>query len=391
MALFPTYVKREMVPAKGEGNVLIDEQGKRYLDFTSGLGVCNLGHCHPRVTAALTEQASCLWHVSNLFPIPIQQRVAERLTQATGMGAAFFCNSGAEANEAAIKLVRKAAQEKRGITNPEILTFKGSFHGRTLATLTATGQEKVKTGFSPLPAGFVTIAPEMEAVREATHEQTAAVMLELVQGEGGVCPIDPTFLQELVLFCHERGLLLVVDEIQTGMGRTGTLFAAQQYGLHPDVMTVAKGLGNGLPVGAMLARAELKEHFGVGSHGTTFGGNPLVMAAANAVLEELEQESLLGQVREMGEYLCSLLQERIGEHPAVTQIRGMGLMIGIQLLQEAGPIITSCEKEGLLVLPAGPNVIRLLPPLLVTKEEVKVAVTTLAHVLTRQMSTPQVG
>jgi len=376
--LFPTYQRYDVRAAKGEGAWLWDERGNRWLDFTSGLAVCNLGHCHPRVTAAVQKQLETLWHASNLFHITLQEEVAGILTEASGLGAAFFCNSGAEANEAAIKLARKAARERRGIEKPKIITFQGSFHGRTLATLTATGQEKVKTGFAPLPAGFVTVPfGDLEAVKRAADEHTAAVMLELVQGEGGVRPADPAFVAALSRLCRERGILLLVDEVQTGMGRTGSLFAFEQYGVVPDVVTLAKGLGNGIPVGAMMARRELISVFGPGSHASTFGGNPLAMAAARSVLEEIRRPELLKNVREQGERLLVSLREGLGNLPWVKGVRGLGLMVGIELTIDATPVIQRARERGLLVLPAGPRVVRLLPPLIVTGEMVDRAVSIL--------------
>ncbi len=376
--LFPTYQRYDVRAAKGEGAWLWDERGNRWLDFTSGLAVCNLGHCHPRVTAAVQKQLETLWHASNLFHIPLQEEVAGILTEASGLGAAFFCNSGAEANEAAIKQARKAARERRGIEKPKIITFQGSFHGRTLATLTATGQEKVKTGFAPLPAGFVTVPfGDLEAVKRAADEHTAAVMLELVQGEGGVRPADPAFVAALSRLCRERGILLLVDEVQTGMGRTGSLFAFEQYGVVPDVVTLAKGLGNGIPVGAMMARRELISVFGPGSHASTFGGNPLAMAAARSVLEEIRRPELLKNVREQGERLLVSLREGLGNLPWVKGVRGLGLMVGLELTIDATPVIQRARERGLLVLPAGPRVVRLLPPLIVTGEMVDRAVSIL--------------
>lgn len=377
--LFPTYQRYDIRVAKGEGVWLWDEAGNRWLDFTSGLAVCNLGHCHPRVKEAVQKQLETLWHASNLFHIPLQEEVAGILTELSGLGAVFFCNSGAEANEAAIKLARKAARELRGIERPHIITFQGSFHGRTLATLTATGQEKVKKGFAPLPEGFVTVPyGDLEAVKQAIDGNTAAVMLELVQGEGGVRPFDPSFVEDLSLFCRERGILFMVDEVQTGMGRTGAVFAFERYGVTPDVVTLAKGLGNGIPVGAMMAKPELVPVFGPGSHASTFGGNPVAMAAAKAVLQEVRRPELLGNVRKQGERLLDFLREKLKDHPKVKEIRGLGLLVGIELTEEAAPVIQSARERGLLVLPAGPRVVRILPPLIVTEEQIDRAVEILA-------------
>ncbi len=373
--LFPTYQRYDIRAARGEGAWLWDEAGRRWLDFTSGLAVCNLGHCHPRVTEAVQKQLENLWHVSNMFHIPLQEEVASILTEASGLGAVFFCNSGAEANEAAIKLARKAARERREIERPKIITFEGSFHGRTLATLTATGQDKVKTGFAPLPEGFVTVPfGDLEAVKRAADDHAAAVMMELVQGEGGVRPADPAFVAELSRFCKEREILFIVDEVQTGMGRTGSLFAFERYGVTPDVVTLAKGLGNGIPVGAMMARPDLAPVFGPGSHASTFGGNPVAMAAARAVLREIRRPELLENVRVQGERLLASLRDHLKGHPSVKEVRGLGLMVGIELAEEAAPVIRRARERGLLVLPAGPRVVRLLPPLIVTEEMVDRAV-----------------
>lgn len=369
MALFPTYARNDIKLIRGEGAWLWDDQGNRYLDFTSGLGVCNLGHNHPGVKAAVHEQLDQLWHVSNLYRIPLQEQVAGKLAEVSGLDFSFFCNSGAEANEAAIKLARRYGREQKGLHRPEVVTFYSSFHGRSLATLTATGQAKVKEGFAPLPEGFRSLPyNDRDALKEGLTEQTAAVMLELIQGEGGVRPADPDFLQELERLCRDREILLMVDEVQTGMGRTGDLFAFRQAGISPDVITLAKGLGNGLPVGAMLGRKGLEVHFGPGSHASTFGGNPVVMAAAKAVLEELSTTDLLSRVRHTSHRLQTLLHDKLASHPTVVEIRGQGLMWGVELNRAAAPLLPILQRKGLLAVIAGPQVLRLLPPL-VTKEE----------------------
>jgi acetylornithine/N-succinyldiaminopimelate aminotransferase len=374
MGLFPTYIRHDVEFVKGEGVWLTDCAGRRYLDFASGIGVTGLGHNHPRVREALVRQAGEIWHLSNLFHHPLQNEVAGRLCRVSGMGAVFFCNSGAEANEAAIKLARRWGREAKVIGEPQIITFEGSFHGRTLATLTATGQAKVKQGFDPLPRGF-RILPfgDMDGVRAATGAATAAVLLELVQGEGGVKPADPEFVRELADWCREKNILLMVDEVQTGIGRTGAWFAFQRYGIRPDVVTTAKGLGNGFPVGAMLAREELKPHLGPGSHGTTFGGNPLAMAAAGAVLAELEESPLIDEVNEKGIVLMKQLEHALAPFAEVTEIRGLGLMIGVELKTAVQPVIRELLSEGLVALPAGEKVLRLLPPLIVTAKEIRQA------------------
>jgi acetylornithine/N-succinyldiaminopimelate aminotransferase len=382
VALFPTYARVPVRVTSGSGSILLDEDGKRYLDFTSGLGVCNLGHCHSAVAEAVEAQLKQLWHVSNLFHIPVQEQVAHLLVQTSGLGAVFFCNSGAEANEAAIKLARKYAREKRGIERPVILTFRQSFHGRTLATLTATGQDKVKKGFDPLPDGFVYATyNDLASVEAALTPDVAGVFLELVQGEGGVRPADPAFVEGLARLCADKGVLLMVDEVQTGIGRTGKLFACEHYGIVPDVMTLAKGLGNGIPVGAMLAKAEYTDVFGPGSHASTFGGNPLAMAAARAVLTEMTESDVLSQTADHGMWLIKRLKEKLEGRPTVAEVRGLGLMIGIELNGPAAPVIEAARRRGLLVSLAGPQVVRLLPPLVTDRAQLEEAVNILTAAL----------
>lgn len=384
MYLFPTYKRHLVHFVDGEKAVLIDAQGKRYLDFGSGIGVINLGHKNPRVLEALLEQAQAVWHVSNLFEQPLQEKVAEKLCQISGLDAVFFCNSGAEANEALIKLARKWAKEAKVIHEPEIITFDGSFHGRTLATLTATGQEKVKKGFDPLPPGFRQVPyGDIEAVKRATSTTTAGVFLELVQGEGGVRPADPEFVSELEKWCKEKEILLMIDEVQTGIGRTGEWFAYQTYGIKPDVISVAKGLGNGYPAGAIVAASHLKPILGPGSHGTTFGGNPLAMAVCDAVLTEIEQTGLLDQVKKKAKYLKKKLDEAIQPLPDVQKIRQKGLMVGIELDKPVAPFIEKLLENGLVVLAAGEKVLRLLPPLIVNDEEIARAVSILHQTLSQ--------
>lgn len=385
MALMQTYTHWPIEPVKAAGSRIWDRDGREYLDFTSGIGVVNVGHCHPHVVERVEKQLHTLWHVSNLFTIPAQELLARRLVQASGLGAAFFCNSGAEANEAAIKLVRKAAHETKGMTRPEIISFSQSFHGRTLATLTATGQDKVKNGFAPLPEGFVTTKwGDLQHLHNALTPQTAAVFLEVVQGEGGVRPVGADWLREVGQFCREHGLWLIVDEVQTGMGRTGKFFAHEWYGIKPDLITLAKGLGNGFPVGCLLATAEAAMHFTPGSHGSTFGGNPLAMEAGLAVLDVLQQPGFLDTVQEKGAQLKRSLSEQLGPSPLVKEIRGLGLMLGIVLHEpQVARLIPLIQRQGLLVLPAGPHVVRLLPPLTVSESEIEQAVDVLANVLAK--------
>lgn len=375
--LFPTYSRFPVTIAEAEGVTVKDTEGKSYLDFGSGIGVCNLGHRHPIVQTAVEEQLQKYWHVSNLYHVPLQEEVGQLLIDHTVGDYVFFCNSGAEANEAAIKLARKATGKTK------IITFKQSFHGRTYATMSATGQQKIQQGFGPLLETF-TYVPynDLAAFQQALDENTAAVMLEVIQGEGGVVVSDPEFLQAVAELCEENDVLLMIDEIQTGIGRTGKAFAYEHYGISPDVITLAKGLGNGLPVGAMIAKGKYRDVFGPGSHGTTFGGNPLAMAAAKAVLQTVLQDEFLTSVEEKGVYLLQQLNETIGTHPKVKEIRGKGFMIGIVYEDEVANLINQLIEYGLFTLSAGPNVIRLLPPLIATKEDIDQAVSLIADVLT---------
>lgn len=375
--LFPTYSRFPVTIAEAEGVTVKDTEGKSYLDFGSGIGVCNLGHRHPIVQTAVEEQLQKYWHVSNLYHVPLQEEVGQLLIDHTVGDYVFFCNSGAEANEAAIKLARKATGKTK------IITFNQSFHGRTYATMSATGQQKIQQGFGPLLETF-TYVPynDLAAFQQALDDNTAAVMLEVIQGEGGVVVSDPEFLQAVAELCEENDVLLMIDEIQTGIGRTGKAFAYEHYGISPDVITLAKGLGNGLPVGAMIAKGKYRDVFGPGSHGTTFGGNPLAMAAAKAVLQTVLQDEFLTSVEEKGEYLLQQLNETIGSHPKVKEIRGKGFMIGIVYEDEVANLINQLIEYGLFTLSAGPNVIRLLPPLIATKEDIDQAVSLIADVLT---------
>ena len=389
-ALFPTYAKFPITLVKGQGSWLWDDQGNRYLDFMSGLAVTNLGHAPAKVKEALVKQLDELWHVSNLFRIPGQEEAARLLTANSHAGAVFFCNSGAEANEAAIKLARRYHRKVLQNGRYEIITFKQSFHGRTLATLTATGQDKVKDGFDPLPPGFVTVPlHDEQALRGAITDKTAAIMIEMVQAEGGVIPVDPAFVKTIAQLCEEHGLLFIVDEVQTGMGRTGKLFAFQHYGVEPDIFTLAKGLGSGFPVGAMLAKAELAEAFGPGSHATTFGGTPIAMAVVKATIETMLAGNVPQRAAESGEYLQARLKEKLAGCPTVREVRGLGLIVGIVCDGPVAELVAEIHRRGLLVVTAGPNVIRLLPNLLVTREEIDQAVDILAGVLTGQAAAAQ--
>lgn len=371
-ALFPTYPRYPITFVKGKGSRLWDDQGNEYIDFMSGIAVTNIGHVHDDVLNAVTEQLQQLWHVSNLYHIPQQEKLAQLLVRHSCADKVFFCNSGAEANEAAIKIARKYQQHIKGTNRYEIITFKQSFHGRTLATLTATGQDKVKEGFQPLPEGFVyAVYNDIDSVKQLIGDRTAAIMLEMVQGEGGVHPADPVFVQELAQLCKENDLLLIVDEIQTGIGRTGKLFAYEHYGIEPDVITIAKGLGSGFPIGAMLGKEKLAEAFGPGSHGTTFGGNPIVTAAAHATLSTIINEKLPERAAELGEWFLKELQTMLQDHSKVEHVRGKGFMIGIQCTEPIQSIIEDARANGLLVIPAGPNVVRMLPPLTIEKSDLE--------------------
>ena len=371
--LFQNYKRESIEFIKAADNYLVDKEGNFYLDFSSGIGVTNLGF-HKQVKQAVSEQLEAIWHSPNLYQNSLQEQVADLLIGDEDY-LAFFCNSGAESNEAAIKLARKFSGKS------DIITFKQSFHGRTFGAMSATGQEKIQLGFGPLVEGFhYAIYNDLESVKQLVTENTAAVMLELVQGEGGVIPADKDFVAELAHYCKEQGLLLIVDEVQTGIGRTGTLFAYQQYGISPDIITLAKGLANGLPVGAMLGKSALGTAFTYGSHGTTFGGNKLVLSSSKAVLEILT-EDFLAKVRFKASYLQDQLAKQLGNLPTVVAIRGLGLMLGIQVTGDLGTIVTQARKNGLIVLTAGSDVIRLLPPLTITEEEIERAVSILAECL----------
>jgi len=374
--LFPTYSKWEIEPVSAKGSYMYSTEGKKYLDLTAGIGVCNLGHCHEEVKAAVEAQLEKFWHVSNLFPVEIQEKAAEALAKASSMDAVFFANSGAEANEAAIKLARKATGKTK------IITFEQSFHGRTFAAMSATGQEKIKHGFGPMLETFVYVPfNDIDALKAVLTDEVAAVMLEIVQGEGGIHVASQEFLQEAEALAKSKGALLIIDEIQTGIGRTGKPFAFQHFSLNPDIITSAKGLANGLPVGAIAAKQELVEFFGPGSHGTTFGGNPLAMAAATKTMEIIFEESFLQEVEQKSEFLISLLTENLKEHTAVKDIRGLGLMIGIELEVPVANVLSDLRESGLIVLNAGEKVIRLLPSLNITTDQLKEAVEILASKL----------
>jgi acetylornithine/N-succinyldiaminopimelate aminotransferase len=362
--LFPTYNRLDFELVSGSGTIVQDQNGQSYLDFISGIAVCNLGHSPYVVKEALEKQLDKLWHVSNLFPITLQEEAASLLASASGLDAVFFCNSGAEANEAAIKLAKKHTGKTK------ILTFNQSFHGRTFATMSATGQEKIHSGFGPLVPTFDYLPyNDEQALSNVEGNDIAAIMLEVIQGEGGVNPGTLSFLQAVERLCKEMDALLIVDEVQTGIGRTGVPFAYQHYSLQPDIVTTAKGLGSGFPVGAMMGKKDLVSSFSPGTHGSTFGGNPLAMAAVKATLETIFDEVFLKEVQSKSEYFMQKLKNHLQECRSVKEVKGIGFMIGIQFDMEVKEIINKLRENGLLTLPAGTHVIRLLPPLTVTYDE----------------------
>jgi len=374
--LLPTYARADVSFEKGEGPWLLARNGERYLDFGAGIAVNVLGHAHPHLVQALTEQASRIWHTSNLYRIPEGERLAQRLVDHTFADVVFFSNSGAEANEAAIKMARKYHAASGHPERFRIVTFEGAFHGRTLATIAAGGQQKYLEGFGPKVEGFDQVAFDDDAALEqAITPETAALMIEPIQGEGGIRPVPPNRLRALRELCDERGLLLIYDEIQTGVGRTGKLFAYEWSGATPDIMSIAKGIGGGFPLGACLATAEAAKGMTLGTHGTTFGGNPLAMAVGNAVLDVVLAPGFLDHVERMGLLLKQRLAELIDRHPAViAEIRGQGLMLGIRTHVPNTEFVAAARDQKLIVIGAGDNVSRLLPPLIVTEADVAAAI-----------------
>jgi predicted acetylornithine/succinylornithine family transaminase len=379
----PTYSRFPLALVRGEGVRVWDADGREYLDALAGIAVCSLGHCHPAVTQAIREQAGRLVHVSNLYHIEPQARLAAALCRASFAEKVFFCNSGAEANEAAIKLARRYGHEVLGDQAKRIITMHQSFHGRTMATITATGQEKVKIGYNPLLEGFDYVPfNDLAAVAAAISEKTCAVLVEPIQGEGGVIVPDDGYLEGLRQLCDEHRIMLILDEVQTGIGRTGRFFAYQHSPVAPDILTSAKALGNGFPIGALLATDRVIKYFGPGSHASTFGGNPLAAAAALAVVETLEKEGIIARVEERGRLLKSGLQELKTRFPGIIgEIRGRGLMLGADLKVPVGGVVAACLKKGLLVGSAGSNTLRLTPPLIISQEEIAAVLRLLAEVL----------
>lgn len=371
-SVMPTYGRLDIAFAKGQGAWLTDTNDKQYLDALSGIAVCNLGHCHPAVTKAVQHQAETLIHTSNMYHIPLQTQLADKLSVVSGMEQVFFCNSGAEANEAAIKIARKYGHSK-GVDKPVIIVMDASFHGRTMATLTATGNAKVQVGFDPLLPGFVRVPyNDLDALRMAIGHwpEAVAVLLEPVQGEGGVKVPDSEFLSGVRSICTQRKLLMMLDEVQTGVGRTGQWFAFQHNeAVLPDVMTLAKGLGNGVPIGACLVAGNAVGVLQVGNHGSTFGGNPLACSAALAVLQTIEQENLCQHVQSLSLHMLNGFQDKLAEQAGVKEIRALGFMFGIELSVPCGELVKQALAEGLLINVTADSVIRLLPPMIITTEE----------------------
>lgn len=385
-----TYARLPVAFARGEGVWLWDTEGKRYLDALAGVAVNAVGHSHPKLVAALRDQVGTLLHTSNIYRIEAQEKLADKIAQLSGMDTVFFCNSGAEANEAAIKLARYYGH-KKGIENPAVVVLEKSFHGRTLATLSATGSRKVQAGFEPLVSGFVRVPfNDLEAVQRValSNKNVVAILAELVQGEGGVCVCSDTYLKGLRDICDAHGWLLMLDEVQTGIGRTGTMFGFQHYGVAPDVMTLAKGLGGGVPIGACVAKGTAATLFQPGSHGSTFGGNLLACTAALATLDIVESENLCRNATEIGEHIRASLKRMLAETPGVREIRGQGLLIGIELDRPCGALVKTALNAGLLINVTADNVVRLVPPLIISRAEADQLVAELAPMIRSFLMTP---
>lgn len=382
--IMPTYSRLPVTFERGEGAWLLDENNNRYLDVLSGVAVCNLGHAHPAVHRAICDQSEKLLHTSNIYKIAAQERLADKLIEKSGMDNVFFCNSGAEANEAAIKLARKYGHE-RGVENPAIIVMEKSFHGRTLATLSATGNSKVQQGFAPLVEGFVRVPyNDISAIKQALEQNKniVAVLVEPIQGEGGVNIPAADYLNQIRSLCDQHDLLMMLDEIQTGIGRTGKFLAFQHNNIIPDVCTLAKALGNGVPIGACLARGKAAQLLTAGNHGSTFGGNPLACSAALAVLATLDEENLIEQVQRKGETICAGFIEHLQGNKHVVDIRNKGLMIGIELDNPCAELVKSALQQHLLINVTNETTIRLLPPLIIDEQQIKLLVETLSTLIT---------
>ena len=382
--IMPTYSRLPVTFERGEGAWLLDENNNRYLDALSGIAVCNLGHAHPAVHRAICAQSEKLLHTSNIYKIAAQESLADKLTEKSGMDNVFFCNSGAEANEAAIKLARKYGHE-RGIENPAIIVMEKSFHGRTLATLSATGNSKVQQGFAPLVEGFVRVPyNDISAIKQALGQDKniVAVLVEPIQGEGGVNIPAADYLNRIRSLCDQHELLMMLDEIQTGIGRTGKFLAFQHNNIIPDVCTLAKALGNGVPIGACLARGKAAQLLTAGNHGSTFGGNPLACSAALAVLATLDEENLIEQAQQKGQAICAGFIEHLKGNKHVVDIRNKGLMIGIELDSPCAELVKSALQQRLLINVTNETTIRLLPPLIIDEQQIKLLVETLSTLIT---------
>ena len=378
----PVFARYSIVLSHGEGPYVYDNEGKKYLDFLAGIAVNLLGHAHPRLVTAIAEQAGKLIHCSNLYYTEAQALLVKKLSAVSGLDKVFIANSGAEANEGAIKLARKYAKSL-GTGRVEIISAQNCFHGRTLATLTATAQPKYQEGYEPLPGGFKYVDyNDIEALKAAVSERTCAILLEPIQGEGGVNMPDEEYLQQVRQLCDEQGVLLILDEIQTGMGRTGTMFAYQQYNIVPDIVTIAKGLGGGMPIGAFIASNKVAAAFKSGDHGSTFGGNPLASAAANAVLAEIEEAGLLKNAQKTGAYLLAALLQLKEKYPGlITKVRGKGLMLGAELSIQGRDIANRCLEQGVIINCTAGNVLRFVPPLIIQPIHVDEMITVLDKVL----------
>ncbi|MBI5787403.1 MAG: acetylornithine transaminase [Candidatus Schekmanbacteria bacterium] len=380
--LMSTYARQPVIFTRGAGAILWDNEGRKYLDFACGLAVCALGHCHPHLVEAIQKQSRELLHVSNLYHIKPQIELAQRLVENSFADKVFFCNSGAEANEAAIKLARRYAWGKWGGQRYKIITCEKSFHGRTIATITATGQSKFQTGFSPLLEGFSYVPyNDISALEAAIDHQTIAVMLEPIQAEGGVNMPDPGYLEDVRRLCDQHHLLMILDEVQTGIGRTGRLFGYQHHGIEPDMISLAKGLGGGVAIGALLAVDKVAQAFVPGTHASTFGGNPLACSAALAVLDVVLQNDFLPNVQAVGQYLEHSLTQLKNKYAFIQEIRGIGCIWGMELDRPAAPIISACLKAGLVIVTAGEKVLRFLPPLIIGQEHVDQTIAILDGVL----------
>lgn len=377
-----TYARYPLAIVRGAGSTLYDDQGRAYTDFIAGIAVCNLGHAHPKLAAAMADQAKTLWHVSNLFYTRPQTELAAWLTAHSFADRVFFANSGAEANEAAIKLARKYFQDQGAPQRHRVISMQQSFHGRTMATLSATGQEKVRKGFDPILEGFDFVPfNDIEDLSCMVGPATCAVMLEPIQGEGGVVIPDPNYLYQVRQLCDETGCLLIFDEVQTGIGRTGKLFAHEHFDVVPDIMTLAKALGNGMPIGAMLAGEKVAAAFSPGAHASTFGGTPLVTAVSLKVLQTLEEEGIVERAARMGDYLMERLDALKQKHSVIEAVRGKGLLVGVQLSVPGASIVTACMEKGFLINCIQDNVLRLAPPLVISREEIDALVQCLDSVL----------